>query len=99
MPDSFFIISDILSLDYRAALPDDAAVSDLQAELESRLRRAVVSALGDDYADTDPLIVPAKDTKFGDYQANLAMGLAKRVGEKPRENRGRKSPPPCPSAS
>ncbi len=30
-------------------------------------------------------IVPAKDSRFGDYQCNDAMGLAKRAGKNPRE--------------
>ena len=31
------------------------------------------------------LIRPARDPRFGDYQANFAMPLAKRVGRKPRD--------------
>lgn len=60
-------------------------MNDLQTQIEEALRGAVVRVLGGDYADADPLIVPAKDPKFGDYQANLAMGLAKKVGRKPRD--------------
>ncbi len=60
-------------------------MADLQSKLESILRDATVAALGDAYADADPLVTPAKDARFGDYQANLAMGLAKRAGRKPRE--------------
>ena len=33
----------------------------------------------------DPLIQPSADEKFGDYQCNAAMGLAKKLGKKPRE--------------
>ncbi|MEX0792314.1 MAG: hypothetical protein WD045_04225, partial [Pirellulaceae bacterium] len=29
------------------------------------------------------MIRPATDTKFGDYQANLAMPLAKKLGKNP----------------
>ena len=36
-------------------------------------------------AKTDALLAPAQDAKFGDYQANGAMALAKRLGKKPRE--------------
>jgi len=64
---------------------DDADVINLQTELEDILRGAVIEALGSEYAEADLLLVPAKDPKFGDYQANLAMGLAKRVGRNPRE--------------
>lgn len=33
----------------------------------------------------DPLITPSKNPKFGDYQSNAAMSLAKQLGMKPRE--------------
>jgi len=36
-------------------------------------------------AKTDALVLPAQDPSFGDYQANGAMALAKRLGKKPRE--------------
>jgi arginyl-tRNA synthetase len=32
-----------------------------------------------------PFVAPSQDEKFGDYQSNAAMGLAKRLGKKPRE--------------
>ncbi|MEM1446391.1 MAG: arginine--tRNA ligase [Planctomycetota bacterium] len=57
---------------------------DLQGILEAALKAAVVAALGADYADADPMVRAAQDPKHGDFQANLAMGLAKRVGDKPR---------------
>jgi len=58
---------------------------DVQSRIEATLRDAVAAALGDAYADADPLVTPATNPQFGDYQANLAMGLAKRAGAKPRE--------------
>ncbi len=36
-------------------------------------------------ADGDPLVRPAHDEKFGDYQSNCAMGLARKLGRKPRD--------------
>ncbi len=33
----------------------------------------------------DPQVRAAQDEKFGDYQSNCAMGLAKKAGRKPRE--------------
>ncbi len=60
-------------------------MSDLQSEIESSLKRAVVEAFGPEHTDADPLVRPASDPKFGDFQANLAMGLAKRLGRKPRD--------------
>ena len=60
-------------------------MKDIQAQIETLLRDAVKAALGEEHADADPLVTPATNPKFGDYQANLAMGLAKRMGAKPRE--------------
>jgi len=38
-----------------------------------------------DPAEVDPQLRRSQDAKFGDYQSNCAMGLAKRLGVKPRE--------------
>jgi arginyl-tRNA synthetase len=54
------------------------------AYLTTQLDRAIVAALGADYAGTDPLLVLSTNPKFGDYQANMAMGLAKQLGQQPR---------------
>ncbi|MCU0550593.1 MAG: arginine--tRNA ligase [Leptolyngbya sp. Prado105] len=54
------------------------------AELKNRLEAALVSAFGADLAGTDPMLVPTSNPKFGDYQANVAMSLAKRLGKAPR---------------
>lgn len=53
--------------------------------LESRLRRAIVAAFGERYAETDPLIRPSTHPRFGDYQSNLAMSLGKTLGRNPRQ--------------
>jgi arginyl-tRNA synthetase len=55
------------------------------AYLTNQLDRAIVAALGDDYAGTDPLLVLSSNPKFGDYQANMVMGLAKKLGQQPRQ--------------
>ncbi len=60
-------------------------MADLPAALEDLLGRAVVDAMGAEFAGTDPILRPAGDPRFGDYQANLAMGLAKRLKRKPRD--------------
>lgn len=54
------------------------------AYLKNQFRSALVAAFGDDLADTDPVLVPASNPKFGDYQANVAMSLAKPLKNKPR---------------
>ncbi|XAL99052.1 arginine--tRNA ligase [Phycisphaeraceae bacterium D3-23] len=56
-------------------------MTDLTQPIESALRDAVVSLFGDAFADLDPLVQPANNPKFGDYQANVAMPLAKRLGK------------------
>lgn len=55
------------------------------ALLKSRIEQAIVAAFGDEWAGTDPILVPTKDPKFGDYQANVAMSLAKPLKQKPRD--------------
>ncbi len=52
--------------------------------LESRVAAAIEAAYPD-AADAPPLVAEAQDPRFGDYQANAAMGLAKRLGAKPRD--------------
>jgi len=54
-------------------------------QLEHRFREAFSKAWGPGWADRDPLIRPAQDPRFGDYQCNAAMSLAKELGEKPRQ--------------
>jgi arginyl-tRNA synthetase len=54
------------------------------AYLTTQLDRAIIAALGDDYAGTDPLLGLSSNPKFGDYQANMAMGLSKKLGQQPR---------------
>lgn len=52
--------------------------------LTNQLDRAIIAALGTDYAGTDPQLMLSSNPKFGDYQANMAMGLAKKLGQQPR---------------
>lgn len=54
------------------------------SELKTRFETALVAAFGDSVAGTDPILVPASNPKFGDYQANVAMSLAKPLKDKPR---------------
>ena len=54
--------------------------------LRARFADAIASALGEHAPrDPDPLLSPAKNPEFGDYQANCAMPLAKLAGKPPRE--------------
>lgn len=54
------------------------------AQLKDRFEQALVAAFGSDLAGTDPILVPASNPKFGDYQSNLAMSLTKKLGQPPR---------------
>lgn len=53
--------------------------------LKERFNQALVAAFGQELAATDPLLVPASNPKFGDYQSNVAMSLAKPLKQKPRD--------------
>jgi len=53
-------------------------------DLKARLQAALAVAFGEEFADTDPVLVPTNNPKFGDYQANVAMSLAKPLRNKPR---------------
>ncbi len=57
----------------------------LLAEIRSHVESALVAALGEELRGVDPLIKAAGDPKFGDYQCNVAMSLAKRLQLKPRD--------------
>ncbi len=54
----------------------------------SLLRRrftAALEGLTDDAADLALMVLPSQDPKFGDYQANCAMPLAKQLRQSPRD--------------
>jgi arginyl-tRNA synthetase len=57
-------------------------VADPKTELSTRFRAALAAAFGNEWASTDPLIRPSS---FGDYQANVAMSLARALRRPPRE--------------
>ncbi|MFQ5500964.1 MAG: arginine--tRNA ligase, partial [Phycisphaerae bacterium] len=54
-------------------------------QLNRTIVEALAAAFGAEAEGVDPLIKAAGDPKFGDYQCNVAMGLAKRLGRKPRD--------------
>ncbi|MFQ5731578.1 MAG: arginine--tRNA ligase [Planctomycetaceae bacterium] len=54
------------------------------SQIRSRFA-GVLSEFCDDPAEYLAMIRPAQDAKFGDFQANMAMPLAKRQGNSPRE--------------
>jgi arginyl-tRNA synthetase len=57
-------------------------MADPQQVLAQRVHAAIVASFGPDFGDADPLIRPSS---FADFQANVALPLAKRLGRPPRE--------------
>lgn len=57
-------------------------MTDPQIVLAERVQQALATAFGAEHADADPLIRPSQ---FADFQANVAMSLAKRLRRSPRE--------------
>src|SRR5215813_8135762 len=60
-------------------------MADLQTALAAAVGAAFTAEFGPDYADTDPLIRPSA---FADFQSNVALALARRLGRQPREIAG-----------
>ncbi len=54
------------------------------AQLTAQFDQAIVAAFGPDWVGTDHMLVPTNNPKFGDYQANVAMSLAKPLKNNPR---------------
>ncbi|BAZ38541.1 arginyl-tRNA-synthetase [Calothrix sp. NIES-4101] len=55
-----------------------------QEQLKLKVEQALVAAFGTELSGTDPMLVPASNPKFGDYQANLSLPLSKKLGKQPR---------------
>ncbi|MEO1341699.1 MAG: arginine--tRNA ligase, partial [Cyanobacteria bacterium J06635_13] len=53
-------------------------------QLQDSVSQALVSAFGEEIGSTDPLIAPTNNPKFGDYQSNVALSLAKPLKQNPR---------------
>ena len=63
-------------------------VQDPQQTIEEQFRTAISAAFGPEWGNVDPLVRVSGNPQFGDFQANVAMSLAKRLGRKPREVAG-----------
>src|SRR5216683_798349 len=57
-------------------------MADPEATLGRLVREALAAEFGADYADADPVIRPSQ---FADFQSNVALPLAKRLGRRPRD--------------
>lgn len=53
-------------------------------QLKIQFTQALVAAFGADFQEIDPMLVPASNPKFGDYQCNVSLSLSKQLGQQPR---------------
>ncbi len=53
-------------------------------QLKDSVSQALVSAFGEELADRDPLVASTNNPKFGDYQSNVALSLAKPLKQNPK---------------
>jgi len=60
-----------------------AIMTPINEQLSARLAEALDKVVPDH--DAEPVVSPATDPRFGDYQSNVAMVLAKRQRRNPRE--------------
>lgn len=60
-------------------------MSSLSQQLHQTLTSVLEKIVPAEFHPVDPLLRPASDEKFGDYQSNAAMGLAKKLKTNPRE--------------
>jgi arginyl-tRNA synthetase len=63
-------------------------MASIQDTLKTRFQEAIAAAFGADYGAMNPLLGVTTNPKFGDYQANIALPLAKQVSLPPREVAG-----------
>ena len=68
-----------------AAPAAHAASADPVTRLDGALRAAITAVTGLPAAECDPQIRPSGNPQFGDFQANFAMALAKKLGTNPRQ--------------
>lgn len=59
-------------------------MNSIQEQLKHQFSQALVAAFGSELTNTDPIVVSASNPRFGDYQCNVALSLAKQLKQKPR---------------
>ncbi|MGB5594566.1 MAG: arginine--tRNA ligase [Crocosphaera sp.] len=60
-------------------------MTSISDQLTQGFKQALVKSFGEDFKDIDPQVGTARDIRHGDYQANIALPLAKKLGKNPRE--------------
>lgn len=68
-----------------SSMNDPLAGDTIGGRISVRLQEAMAKTFGDGFLQVDPMITYATKLKFGDYQCNVAMSLAKSLGCLPRE--------------
>jgi arginyl-tRNA synthetase len=52
--------------------------------LKTQFDQALIAGFGPELAGMDPILVPASNPKFGDYQSNAPLSLARKLGQPAR---------------
>ncbi|HRJ50510.1 MAG TPA: arginine--tRNA ligase, partial [Phycisphaerales bacterium] len=60
-------------------------IEDPSRILRTRFEAAITAAFPEIPGPVDPVITPSRQPRFGDFQCNAAMSLAKQLGKSPRE--------------
>ncbi|MEL4896876.1 arginine--tRNA ligase [Crocosphaera sp. Alani8] len=60
-------------------------MSSINEQLTQKFQEALEKYFGEDFKGVDPQVTTARDLRHGDYQANIALPLAKKLGKNPRE--------------
>lgn len=53
-------------------------------QLKIQFTQALIAAFGPDFREIKPMVFPASNPKFGDYQCNVSLSLSKQLGKQPR---------------
>ncbi|MEB3228128.1 MAG: arginine--tRNA ligase [Synechocystis sp.] len=59
-------------------------MTSILTQLNHQFAQALAGQFADDVTLPIPLVVPASNPKFGDFQCNIALPLAKQLGQQPR---------------
>jgi arginyl-tRNA synthetase len=60
------------------------AMNSIIEQLTIQFTQALTAAFGSDLLGIEPMVVPASNPRFGDYQSNIALSLSKQLGQPPR---------------
>ncbi|MGB7439801.1 MAG: arginine--tRNA ligase [Coleofasciculaceae cyanobacterium] len=54
-------------------------------QIKIKFTQSLTMTFGSELPEVSPIVVSASNSKFGDYQSNVALSLSKPLGKKPRE--------------